>query len=300
MITPEAAMAPVPLAEHRPDATAAPSGGRGARGARPPGLGDFLKAWRARTDPRTVNVVMDQRRRQVRGLRREEVAHLVGISTDYYTRLEQGRERHPSAQVLKAIARALRLNDSESGHLFRLAGLAAWSSVPAPGLGLPLQDLLGSPLLRAPVVVIGPSLDIVDLNPAGAALCDGFSTADNLLRMVFRDPAARTFFGEWQSSARMAVARLRASSTRYPDDPRIAGIVRELSAGSADFAELWSAHELRLSPLPSEQLLHHPLVGDLHLYCSTFEIVTAPGQHMLIFTPRPGSRSARRIEQLTG
>ncbi|MDI5973396.1 helix-turn-helix transcriptional regulator [Streptomyces sp. SL13] len=291
-------MALSPRAEPSSDPTVAATGVPGARGTRSSALGDFLKARRARTDPGSVNIVMDQRRRQVHGLRREELADLAGISTDYYTRLEQGRERRPSTQVLESLARALRLNDNESGHLFRLAGLAAPEPVPASELGTHLRTLLGSPLLRIPVMVIGPSLDIVDLNPVAAALYDGFSRTENLLHMVFRDPAARAFFGEWHATARTAVARLRASSAQFPDDPRITDTAAQLSRSSTDFAALWAQHELRPSPLPTDQLMRHPVVGDLHLYCSTFEIVSAPGQHMLVFTPQPGSQSARRIEQL--
>ncbi|MDI5966990.1 helix-turn-helix transcriptional regulator [Streptomyces sp. SL54] len=293
-------MTPVPRAEPSPDPAVAATGVPGVRGGRSSALGDFLKARRARTDPGSVNIVMDQRRRQVHGLRREELAGLAGISTDYYTRLEQGRERHPSTQILESLSRALRLNDNESGHLFRLAGLAAPrpTAGPSPEMALHLRTLLDSPLLRTPVTVIGPSLDIVDLNPVAAVLYDGFSRTENLLHMVFRDPAARAFFGEWHATARTAVARLRASSAQFPDDPRITDTAVQLGASSTDFAALWAQHELRPSPLPTNQLIHHPLVGDLHLYCGAFEIVSAPGHHMLIFTPQPGSESARRIEQL--
>jgi transcriptional regulator with XRE-family HTH domain len=253
-----------------------------------------------RTDPGSVGLVVDRRRRQVHGLRREEVAELAGISTDYYTRLEQGRERHPSAQVLDAIARALQLTSEETGHLFLVTGQAAPSAAnqPQTELGSDLRALLHPSVLRIPVAVLGRALDIVYLNSVGAAFYSGFSRTDNLLRMVFGDPAAAVFYDEWELTARATVASLRASSAQFPGDPHIDEIVSELSDSSESFAQLWSAHEIRLSPCPKTHLMHHPDLGDLYLYCNTFEVVSMPGQHLHVFTPAPGSTSADRIEQL--
>ncbi|MDI5961220.1 helix-turn-helix domain-containing protein [Streptomyces sp. SL13] len=269
------------------------------RRGRPSALGEFLHGRRVRVAPESVGIVSDRRRRQVPGLRREEIAELAGISADYYTRLEQGRERRPSAQVIGAIARALLLDDDEIGHLFLLAGQAV-PSVPAPqaALGADLRALLHPSLLRVPVTVLGPALDIVEINPVGAALYSGFAKTENLVRMVFCDPVAREFYEEWDLTARAKVASLRASSAQFPGDPRINAIVSELSARSEHFESLWQAQEIRLDPCPETHLIHHPLVGDLHLYCNTFAVVSVPGQRLHVFTPEPGGESARRVEQL--
>jgi PAS domain-containing protein len=263
-------------------------------------LGDFLRGRRTRTDPDAVHLLVDRRRRQVAGLRREELADLAGISADYYTRLEQGRERSPSTQVLDALARALRLDDDEAGHLFRLAGRAASRSSgagPDAVVGDDLRALLDPSSVRIPVAVLDQAMDVVALNPVGAAFYGGFARADNLLRMIFRDPAARRFYEEWELTARATVAMLRASSAQFPGDPGIAAVVAELGTG-ADFARCWSEQEVGPSPCPTTHRIHHPLVGDLDLYCTTVAVVSVPGQYLHVFTPEPGGETAERLERL--
>ncbi|GLZ50193.1 transcriptional regulator [Actinomycetospora sp. NBRC 106375] len=264
-------------------------------------LGAFLGARRRRVDPRSVELSPDGRARRVPGLRREELAELADVSTDYYTRLEQGRERHPSPQVLASLARALRLHDEEIGHLFRLAGQAPPPVEPLPAApGPDLRALLHPSLVRVPVTVLDRALDVVDMNPASVGLHAGFGRRDNLLRMVFGDPAARSFYGdEWDLTARAAVASLRESSARFPGDGRIAEVAAELTERSASFAALWSSREITVSPCPGTHRLCHPVLGELDLHCTTLANVAVPGQHLQVFTPEPGSRTARRVEQLT-
>jgi transcriptional regulator with XRE-family HTH domain len=270
-------------------------GGSGASEA----LSEFLRSRRASLEPDMAGLRPDLRRRQVRGLRREELAELAGVSADYYTRLEQGRERHPSEQVLESLARALRLSADDAGHLFRLARPISTLAEPepAPTVG---PDVLGmiNAQLRVPVAVLGPALDIVALNPVGAAFYSGFTRTDNLLRMIFCDPGAMTFFDDWELTARSTVASVRAMSAQFPRHRRITEVVTELTGASPAFAALWTAQEIKLSPCVETHLLRHPRVGELHLYCSTLAIVAAPGQSLHVFSPVPGSESAARIEHL--
>lgn len=271
------------------------SGSAGAHGA----LGEFLRSRRASLEPQIAGLRPDLRRRQVRGLRREELAELAGVSVDYYTRLEQGRERHPSEQVLDSLARALRLPADDASHLFRLArpiGALA-EPQPAPAVG---PDVLGmiNAQLRVPAAVLGPALDVLALNPVGAAFYSGFTRTDNLLRMIFCDPVASTFYDDWELTARATVASVRVTSAQFPRHRRIAELVAELTEASPGFAALWTAQEIRLSPCVETHLLRHPRVGELHLYCSTLAIVAAPGQSLHVFSPVPGSESAARLERL--
>jgi transcriptional regulator with XRE-family HTH domain len=272
---------------------------RGTRSGSPGTLGEFLRSRRGSLEPEVAGLRPDLRRRQVRGLRREELAELAGVSVDYYTRLEQGRERHPSDQVLDSLARTLRLSADEAGHLFRLArpiGALA-EPQPAPAVG---PDVLGmiNAQLRVPVAVLGPALDVLALNPVGVAFYSGFTRTNNLLQMIFCDPVATTFFDDWELTARATIASVRATSAQFPRHRRIAEVVAELTEASPAFAALWTTQEIKLSPCVETHLLRHPRVGELYLYCSTLAIVAAPGQSLHVFSPVPGSESAARLELL--
>ncbi|MFH9331163.1 helix-turn-helix domain-containing protein [Streptomyces althioticus] len=252
-------------------------------------LGDYLRARRALIVPHDVGLPDDGPRR-VPGLRRDEVALLAGVSTDYYIRLEQGRERHPSDQVLRAIAGALRLDDAAAELLFRL-GLpvfgerAATSSTAAPEL-VRLMD--GMPDL--PAFLVGAAQDILGANAMARQLYRGFARYDNLLRMIFLDPYARSFYGDWEAVASRAVNNLRASSSQFPTDGRIQQIVGELTLRSPAFSNLWARYEVRPRTREEKHFVH-PQVGELRLHFETLAVAGAPGQHLSVYSAEPGSVS---------
>src|SRR5690348_5381815 len=226
-------------------------------------LGGFLRARRAGLRPEDVGMASYGARR-VAGLRREEVAVLAGVNVDYYTRLEQGRERHPSPQVIDALGRALRLDAEARAHLYRLAE-AAQGDRPrahvADQVSPALRQLMdGYP--NTPAYVMNRTLDILATNALADALYAPFEPADNLARMTFLDPAGRSFYTDWDRAAQATVANLRQATGFDPSDPRLAELVRTLTDQSADFARLWNAHTVRGKTRDAKHFLH-PDVGPL-------------------------------------
>ncbi|MGW6461329.1 helix-turn-helix domain-containing protein [Streptomyces sp. NPDC055078] len=238
-------------------------------------------------------------RRRVPGLRREEVALLAGVSSDYYMRLEQGRESNPSAQVLGAVAAALRLDDDATGHLRRLSGLAAESRGGAGPAGD--TDRVGAQLLRllgtwsgTPAFVLGPALDVLAAKPLARALHSGFERFDNLARMAFLDPAGRDFYREWESAAGSCVAELRAAYGHDPGSPRIAEVARTLTARSPEFSELWARHEVR-GKTGRTKHLRHPRAGDLHIRYTAFTVNESPRQQLIVYQAEPASGPSEAV-----
>ncbi|MGR3939305.1 helix-turn-helix domain-containing protein [Streptomyces sp. BRA346] len=250
-------------------------------------LGDYLRARRAMTMPRDVGFP-DHGSRRVPGLRRDEVALLAGVSTDYYIRLEQGRERNPSEQVLQAIARALRLDDAAAAHLFRLGLPALGPSVSAtPTVGPELLRLMNG-MHDVPAFVVGSAQDVLAANAMARELYRGFARYDNLLRMIFLDPFAREFYRDWDKAAHVAVNNLRASSSQFPGDERIEGVVGELSVHSPAFANVWARYEVR-PRTHEDKHFNHPEVGELRLHFEALAVTSAPGQHLSVYSAEPGS-----------
>jgi transcriptional regulator with XRE-family HTH domain len=257
-------------------------------------LGEFLSARRALVTPTTVGLPHDTGRR-VPGLRREEVALLAGVSTDYYIRLEQGREKHPSQQVLQAVARALHLDEDTAAHLFRIG-------LPSPRLSGqvtttvagPLRQLLAQ-LQHVPAFVVGPGQDILAANAVAETLYQGFACFDNLLRMIFLDPYARDFYLDWDNAARVAVRNLRAA-TAEPDE-RTEQVVGALSVRSPAFASLWARYEVG-QRTQEDKHFRHPDVGELNLHFERFAVASAPGQHLSVYTAEPGSTDADKLTLL--
>ncbi|MBO3677494.1 helix-turn-helix domain-containing protein [Streptomyces sp. NEAU-YJ-81] len=252
-------------------------------------LGDYLRARRAMTAPPDVGFPDDPSRR-VPGLRRDEVALLAGVSTDYYIRLEQGRERHPSEQVLQAIARALRLDDAAAAHLFRLGLPVLGPSVSSTATVGPELRRLMDGMHDVPAFVVGAAQDILAANAMARELYRGFARYDNLLRMIFLDPFAQEFYGGWEKAAGTAVSNLRAASSRFPGDERIERVVGELSMRSPAFATLWARYEVR-PRTHEDKHFRHPRVGELHLHFQALAVTSAPGQHLSVYSAEPGSTS---------
>ncbi|GAB2893640.1 helix-turn-helix transcriptional regulator [Streptomyces mayteni] len=260
-------------------------------------LGDFLRARRARLSPDDVGLPSYGRRR-VPGLRREEVAVLAGVNGDYYARLEQGRERHPSPQVLTALATAFRLDADARDHLHRLAGAPRPPGRAGAGRRVSprLRELLDG-YAHTPAFVLDAALDFLAANALARALFSPFRRVDNLALMTFLDPAARAFHRRWPEVAATTVASLRHGAGQAPDLPRLREVVDTLLAGSDEFAALWRTHVVH-SKSEGEKELTHPEVGALSLSYQTFDIRAAPGQQLVIYHAPPSTPTAHNLTLL--
>ncbi|KAB8157887.1 helix-turn-helix domain-containing protein [Streptomyces sp. 3MP-14] len=256
-------------------------------------LGAFLRARRAELTPREVGLPDTGPRRRVRGLRREEVAVLVSISTDYYTRIEQGR-RQASEPVLAALARVLRLDEEERAYLLELAGRggAARPRRRAERRVQPALRRLLAELTTTPALVLGRRMDILDWNPMAAALLTDFARVPerhrNYIWLLFSDPAMRALHAHWEESARSCVAMLRGEAGRDPEDPRMAALVGELSVRDDDFRRWWGDHRVA-ARVGGSKTLRHPVAGELVLDWDTVASVTAPEQQLVLWTAEPGT-----------
>lgn len=267
-------------------------------------LGDFLRARRSRLRPHDVGLEPGGRRK-VTGLRREELALLAGLSTDYYQRMEQGRPVHPSDDVLDALAGALGLDDDERRHLFSLAR-SARRATPAPVSREPERVPDGTRrllrVLDTPAVVLGRHLDLLAWNPMAEALLGDPSgyPADrlNMLLLLFDDvaTAGRNCPG-WESQALDYIGMMRAAVATDPTHPRATAIVGELSIRSAEFRRLWARHDVRGS-VSGTKTFRVPEVGDIVLGWDTYPLPGSPGPFMLVFTAEPDSPDADRLQLL--
>lgn len=240
------------------------------------------------------------RRRRVPGLRREELAMLAGISPDYYLRLEQGRGHTPSAQVLDALASALKLDDPATAHLHAISRSSAPAGTGSPERAPRSVELLLGSWPTTPAFVHGRRLDVLAANPLASALIPGVLTPGvNLVRATFLDPSVRTMFDDWERIAASTVARLRGVVGAAVDDPHLRELVEELADSSEDFRRLWKRHDVGVVVLPT-RTIHHPLVGRLELLVETFALTAAEGQLLVVEHAEPGSPSERALSRLAG
>ncbi len=260
-------------------------------------LGQYLRARRELVRPENVNVRTVGRRR-VPGLRREELAMLAGISSDYYLRLEQGRDQHPSAQVLDALARALQLDEESTAHLHALAqpSTVRPRSKKPERVPASIEQLIAS-WPNTPALVLGRHLDVLTANAIASAVSPVFTPGVNLVRAVFLDPELRNFVRDWEEIAHSVVARLRALVGPDVEDPRLVELVGELSVRSDDFRRLWARHDIQISA-PRHHYFNHPLVGPLELKPERLAIIGTKGQVLIVHHAESGSPSERALSLL--
>jgi transcriptional regulator with XRE-family HTH domain len=262
-------------------------------------LGECLRARRDQVSPSDVGLLGGDNRR-VQGLRREEVALLAGVSTDYYLRLEQGRDRNPSVAVLESLARALNLDHTATE---RLLGLAAARPRAAkrrrqrpqtvPATIMHLLDTVG-----LPAFVEDPHFDVLAANPLAAALSPSFQAGENRLRSMFLDAGDRALFVDWEATTAQLAAAFRVSVGSDADDARTVELVGELSLRSARFRHLWARHDVQPRVgTPASRLLH-PQLGELTLMREKLAIGSTNGQLLVIWHAEPHSASAEKLSLL--
>ena len=265
---------------------------------------EFLMSRRARITPEQVGLTPGRRRR-VPGLRREEIAQLAGVSTEYYTQIERGNVAGVSDDVLQAVARALQLSDDETAHFFDLTraatgGRAAGRSrrPTAPRMPAGAQALMDSMTL-APAVVITGSLDIIAANSLGRALYgpvfDRAAGVPNLARFIFFDSAAAQLFPDWDAMADDAFGLLQAEAARSPHAPAITGVVGELATRSEPFRTRWAAHNV-VAHRNGTKRFHLDQFGELTLTYNVFDITATPGLSLVGYTAEPQSPSAQTLQ----
>ncbi|MFI6439092.1 helix-turn-helix transcriptional regulator [Streptomyces sp. NPDC050759] len=265
-------------------------------------LSEFLRTRRARLKPEDVGLPDFGRHRRVPGLRREELSQLAGVSVAYYTRLEQGNGRNVSAEVLDAIARALRLTDAERAHLTHLAKPKQHkkrTTARTEQVRGSIRQLLDS--INVPAYVSGRRSDIVAWNRMAAAVFGDWSELPaqerNWARLVFLRPEYQNLFVPWEQKASDIVSYLRMDAGCHPDDPALSALVGELSVKSEEFRRLWATHDVKEKNFGVKQL-RHPLVGDLTLNFESFPLSDGTEQALVTYHAEPGSPSAEALRLL--
>ncbi|MEW2355511.1 helix-turn-helix transcriptional regulator [Spirillospora sp. NPDC029432] len=260
-------------------------------------LGEYLRARRALISPGSAGLA-EHGVRRVPGLRREEVAMLAGISADYYLRLEQGRDRNPSVQVLESLARVLRLDDAGTAYLLGLGTAKPRRARRRPrretvpsGIG----GLLGS--LALPAFVEGRCFDVLAANPLATVLSPRLATGRNRLRDVFLDPAEQALYPDWELATAALVAGFRESVGTDTDDPRFIELVGELSLASDRFRRLWARHDVRRRA-GAAVTLAHPQVGEITLNREKLAVSGTTGLLLVVYHAEPGTDDADKLALL--
>ena len=258
---------------------------------------EFLSTRRDRISPTDAGLTTTGTRRRVKGLRREEVALLAGVSPEYYIRLERGHATGPSRGVVESIAAVLRLDDDERAHLDRLLAAltpearkrrkATVEDTVSPGIRV-LLDSMG----HLPAVVFNSRLDILAVNDLGRALyatvLDIEGPANSARFMFLEEHAARRLFPEWEGIANDTVSILRIEAGRRPDDPALVALIGQLSTRSQAFRTRWAAHDVK-AHRAGTKVFRHPLIGEVTLPFENLTVDAAGDQVLTVFTPRPGS-----------
>jgi transcriptional regulator with XRE-family HTH domain len=266
---------------------------------------DFLASRRARLTPEQAGLRIYGDKRRVKGLRREEVAMLAGVSVDYYARLERGNLTGASASVLEALVRALQLDEAERQHLYDLAHSAGTAPRPQrrpKPAAAPRSAVLGilSGMTTIPAYVRNARMDIVAANDLCQALYGGALDDDqlplNLARYVFLEPHSRGFFVDWDSVADDLAGALRVEAGRNPQDRSLGDLIGELSTRSEAFSTRWARQQVRLHRTARKRL-HNPVIGDIELTGDALELV-ADGLTLIAYTADAGSPAEDQLRLL--
>ena len=268
-------------------------------------VGEFLSTRRARITPEQAGVQLWGGQRRVAGLRREEVAQLAGVSTDYYARLERGNLQGVSDAVLESLARALQLDEPERAHLHDLAAAAnvtprarrpKRAATVRPGILRTVEAMTD-----APAFVMNRRRDIVATNPLGRALYSELyadSTRPvNTARFAFLSPAARRFFIDWDRTADDTVANLRTDAGANPFDRDLTDLIGELVTRSDEFRIRWAAHNVRYHHT-GVKAIRHPIVGELRLGFEVMRLPADEGLSMIVYNAEPGTPEADGLQLL--
>ena len=266
---------------------------------------EFLMSRRSRITPAQAGLPAYGGTRRVAGLKREEVAMLTGVSTEYYARLERGNLRGVSEGVLESIAGALRLDEAERAHLFDLAKSAAPSRASGtrrvraemrPSVQRILAGMTGTP-----AYVRNSRMDIVAANGVCFALYAGILSPDNLplnlARFMFLDPRSQDFFLEWDTIADDLAAALRTEAGRNPRGRALNSLIGDLATGSTEFSTRWARHNVRFHR-SARKTMHNPLVGDIELTGDALEL-PGEGLTLIAYTAEPGSHAQEQLDFLT-
>ncbi|MCC6616310.1 MAG: helix-turn-helix domain-containing protein [Anaerolineae bacterium] len=263
-------------------------------------LGEFLRTRRARLSPADVGLLGNGRRRTP-GLRREEVALLANIGISWYIALEQGRDVHPSEQVLDSIAQALQLTAAERQHFLVLAGHRSTVGSPAEEESVnPVLEKAVQALSPHPAFVLGRRLDVLAWNRSAAAVLNYGQVVSglphNFIWSHFTDPLAREIYPDWETSAQLMVAHLRTESARFPGDPWFGEMIEKLQAASHFFRQCWSRYDIDgTGEVDGRKVMNHPALGYLEFDTVTLLVPTHPGTRMILYLSSPATLS--RLEQ---
>ena len=279
-------------------------------GGDPAALGQLLRSRRERLVPADVGLPagLSAGRRRTAGLRREEVALLASLSVTYYTFLEQGRPVRPSAQVLDALAAALRMSAAERRYLYVLAygpddaggsGQGAPGALAAPGGSAPPEVLdpavadLVQRLEPFPTLVKGRRWDVLAANPAACELFGDWPAGPpgerNLVRWMFTTDQAREVYLEWEPEARAMLGRFRLSAARHPDDPDIAALIAELQRDSEHVRDWWPRHDVTAIGGSGSKKLRHPRLGPVEYSHAVLQVADQPDQTLVTYSPVTGA-----------
>lgn len=266
---------------------------------------EFLRTRRARVTPDQAGLLTGGRRR-VTGLRREEVAMLASVSTDYYAKMERGNLTGVSPAILDAVARALNLDEAETAHLQDLAraatpALARRRPRTAEGTVRPSLQRFLDAVTGAPAWLANQRKDVLATNALARALMapmfDDPGNQNNLARFTFFSPASRNFYPDWEQGANSIVASLRTAAGQHPHDKNLTDLIGELVTRSDTFRLRWAAHDVRFHRSGTKRI-HHPEVGDLEFTFEGLELPDQPGWMMFTYTAAAGSPTEERIQLL--
>ncbi|WBQ02534.1 helix-turn-helix transcriptional regulator [Kribbella sp. CA-293567] len=271
-------------------------------------LSDFLRSRRARLSPDEAGIAEDGRARRVPGLRRDEVSRLAGVSTEYYTRLEQGRAGSPSPEVVEGLCQALRLDLAEREHLNDLLArpTPVRRTAVAPQRVRPGLHLLLQTLDHVPAFIVGRRTDVLAANRLACEVVTDFEALPvpqrNLARYYLLDPEARQRVGDWEQIAAETVAMLRLDAGRFPNDRRLSDLLGELTLRSPEFPSWWNNHHV-LRRTHGTKRYHHPEVGELHFSYEALHLPDDTDQLLCVYNVEPGSATAdslRLLEAFSG